>query len=117
MGLILTYVLTFGGAAVAIFRPYVGVLIYVCFAIMRPEQLWYWSVRLGNYSRIVAIAFLVGWLLHGFGNWKLGKAWTVILPLIGFWIWLFVCLAAARDTALAWREVEILSKIILPVDL
>lgn len=115
MGLLFTYILTFGGAAVSIFRPYVGLLIYICFAIIRPEQLWFWSVKPGNYSLIIGIAFLLGWAFHGFGNWNLGKAWAVILPLMGFWAWLFVSLQGAAHPEVAWPEIVILSKIILPV--
>ena len=71
-GLLLTYALTFGGAVISLYRPFYGLLIYVSFAILRPESLWHWSVPAGNYSRIVAIAVLIGWALKGFGNWRLG---------------------------------------------
>ena len=67
-GLIFTYVLTYGGALLAVFNPYVGLLIYVCFAIIKPEAMWHWNVPIGNYSRIVAIGLLLGWLLNGMGN-------------------------------------------------
>ena len=40
-----------GGA----FRPFVGLLIYFCFAILKPDALWSWSVPPGNYSRTIAI--------------------------------------------------------------
>ena len=73
-GLILTYFLTYGGALVSLGRLFVGLLIYICFAIVKPEALWYWSVPRGNYSRIIAGALLVAWVLHGFGNWRLGRA-------------------------------------------
>ena len=36
-GLLFTYALTYGGAVVSLFNPFYGLLIYVCFAIMRPE--------------------------------------------------------------------------------
>ena len=32
-GLIFTYVVTYGGALVSLYKPYVGLLIYVCFAL------------------------------------------------------------------------------------
>ena len=43
-GLLFTYLLTYGGAVVSLFRPFHGLLIYICFAIIKPEALWYWSV-------------------------------------------------------------------------
>ncbi len=38
-GLIFTYVLTYGGALVSLFRPYYGFLVYVCFGLLKPEAL------------------------------------------------------------------------------
>src|SRR5207249_1975903 len=70
-GLIFTYILTYGGAIIAPFRPFAGLLIYICFATIKPEALWYWSVPKGNYSRIIAIALLLGWAAHGFGRFQL----------------------------------------------
>ena len=43
------------------------------FGILKPEDLWHWSVPAGNYSRIIAVALLIGWALTGFGNWSLGR--------------------------------------------
>src|SRR5438552_14025074 len=69
-GLALTYLLTFGGAVVGLFNPFLGLLIYIGFAILKPESLWYWSVPEANYSRIVASSLLVGWLMQQFGRWR-----------------------------------------------
>ncbi len=35
MGKLLTYLLTVGGSFLAIFYPFIGLLVYVCFAILR----------------------------------------------------------------------------------
>src|SRR5687768_1348935 len=86
-GLLFTYALTYGGAVVSLFNPWVGLLTYVAFAILRPASLWHWSVPPGNYSRIVAVALLVGWALNGFGNWNLGRARGILLCFVGFWCW------------------------------
>jgi probable O-glycosylation ligase (exosortase A-associated) len=69
-GLVFTLLMTYGGAAVALFNPFVGLLIYVCFAIVRPDSMWHWSVPQGNYSRFVALALLVGWTTQMFGRWR-----------------------------------------------
>lgn len=116
-GLILAYVLTYGGAALAIFSPSVGLLVYVAFAVLRPEALWAWAIPAGSrLSFKVAIAMLIGWLLRAFGNWELGRAWPVVAALIGY----FACslasaVVAASDKDLAWSYVIQLSKIVLPV--
>jgi putative inorganic carbon (hco3(-)) transporter len=99
-GLIVTYLLTYGGALVSLFNPFIGLLIYVCFAIIRPESMWHWSVPAGNYSRIVAIALLAGWAIHGFGNWRWGKG--------------ALSATQAPDSERSWAFLESLGKIILP---
>ena len=82
-GLLFTYLLTYGGGLVSLFHPFVGLLIYICFAIIKPEALWYWSVPAGNYSRIVFGALFIGWGMAGFGSWRLGRAWPPALGLVG----------------------------------
>src|SRR5947207_9680144 len=78
-GLIFTCALIYGGAVTSLLRPFYGFLIYVTFATLRPKVLWFYSVPRGNYSRIVAVAFLLGWLLHGAGSWAFGKASAVVM--------------------------------------
>src|SRR5688572_14583917 len=114
-GLIFTYALTYGGAALSLFNPFYGLLAYVTFAILRPEHLWPWSVSVGNYSRVVAIAMLVGWGLHGFGNWNFGAARPFAWTLLGYWGWIIVSAVGADNQAVAWNYVEMHSKILLPV--
>ena len=115
MGLLFTYGLTYGGAFVSLFNPFIGLLIYICFAILRPEQLWFFSVPQGNYSRIVAVALLIGWLFRGFGSWKFGRATPVVMSLIALMAWttLSAGMIAGNQTP-AWTYVEILAKIVLP---
>ena len=114
MGLIFTYALTYGGAVASLFDPYIGLLIYVCFSIIRPESLWPWSVPHGNYSRIICIALLIGWVLNGFGNWQFGRARAVVGFLIAFWAWVLISslTAAQPSVSLAWAEE--LTKVVLP---
>src|SRR5947209_1441846 len=86
-GLIFTYALTYGGALISLTNPYIGLLIYICFAIIKPPALWFFSVPLGNYDRIIAIAMLIGWVLQGCGNWQLGRARVILVSLFGYYIW------------------------------
>jgi probable O-glycosylation ligase (exosortase A-associated) len=115
-GLLFTYLLTFGGGAAALFRPFIGLLVYVCFSILRPEALWPWAVPPGNYSKIVAIALLLGWAFKGFGRWQLGRAQAVMVMLAAFALWAVVALNfATADREAAWTMVEELLKVIIPV--
>ena len=57
-GLIFTYGMTAVGAVGGLVSPFFGLLVYVCFAIVRPDYMWFWSVPQGNYSRIIAVAML-----------------------------------------------------------
>ena len=114
-GLIFTYLLTYGGAVASLFNPFIGLLVYVAFAILRPDSLWSWSVPPGNYSRIVALALLAGWAVHGFGSWSFGRARGVVLAMLGFWAWMVVSALAAPNQDVALRTyVEPLSKVLLP---
>lgn len=113
-GLIFTYLLTYGGAVASLFNPFIGLLIYICFAIVKPDCMWFWAVPQGNYSRIVAIALLLGWVFQGFGDWRLGRARGIVLALVGFWGWMVVATAFAQDPEVAWASIESISKIFLP---
>jgi probable O-glycosylation ligase (exosortase A-associated) len=112
--LLFTYLLTYGGALASLCYPFVGLLIYVCFAIIKPESIWPWAVPEGNYSRIVAIALLVGWVFRGFGTWQFGRAKPIVAALLGYWAWSVVGAYRASDHAIAWHFVEELTKIVLP---
>ncbi len=113
-GLIFTYGLCYGGALVSLFNPFVGLLVYVCFAIIRPEHLWYWSVPEGNYSRIVAMGLLAGWAVRGFGTWQFGRARGIVAAFIGYWAWSALSITWSIDRGVARDAVEMLTKILLP---
>jgi probable O-glycosylation ligase (exosortase A-associated) len=114
-GLLFTYLLTYGGSAVALFNPFYGLLVYVCFAIIKPEALWFWSVPAGNYSRTVAIAMLIGWAARGFGNWRLGRGRWITLAFVAYWLWaLLSALFGAEDQQRAFWYIESLGKVLLP---
>ncbi|MBI3466171.1 MAG: O-antigen ligase family protein [Planctomycetes bacterium] len=114
-GLIFTYVLTYGGALASLTNPFIGLLVYVCFAIIKPERTWPWSVPQGNYSRIVAIAFLIGWAAAGFGRWQFGRAKQIVTTLLLFVVWMVASASAAPDSTIAWDFAEIFFKTALPV--
>ena len=113
-GLLFTYVLTYGGSLVSLFRPYYGLLIYICFAIIKPDALWFWSVPAGSYSRIIAISLLIGWGLNGFGDWRFGRAKGIVVCLLMYLIWAVALVPRSVDNDLAMSFIEIHAKIVLP---
>lgn len=113
-GLIFTYAMTYGGSVVALFNPFYGLLIYICFAIIKPDALWHWSVPVGNYSRIIAIAFLVGWAIHGFGTVSIRRARPILYCFLGYWVWVAISTANSPNPELGWPFVVYLGKIVLP---
>src|SRR6185436_14780606 len=114
-GLLFVYGMTYGGAALSLFNPFWGFLIYVAFGNLKPDALWFWSLTPGNYSRIVAIGFLAGWLLHGMGSWKFGKAAGTVYCLLFYWAWMVMqaCITPAQKDA--WFTLDILSKVFIPL--
>jgi probable O-glycosylation ligase (exosortase A-associated) len=113
-GLIFTYALTYGGSVAALINPFYGLLIYVCFAIIKPDFLWSFSVPVGNYSRIIAIALLGGWAIAGFGRWDFGRAKLIVGSLVGFLFWNAASAAFSAEPDVAWTSVEALFKVVLP---
>jgi O-Antigen ligase len=113
--LVVTYLLTYGGAAASLFNPFIGLCVYIGFAVVIPEGLWFYSLPLGgNLSRIVAISLLIGWTFKGFGNWQFGKAHGIVMALVGYWLWCILgALAGGLDEA-AQKFVEELTKVVLP---
>jgi len=114
-GLIFTLALTASGALGSLFDPFIGLLVYVSFAIIKPESMWFYSVPSGgNYSRIVALSLLAGWAIHGFGNWDFGRGSRIVKIIVGFWLWAMVSAVLAPDQGLAWVFIREMAKIVLP---
>lgn len=113
--LLFTYALTYGGAGLSLVRPYAGFLVYVAFAIIKPDSLWSWAIPQGGYSRIVAAGFLFGWLINGCGDWRLGRGGVVLGCLAAYWAIMILGALAAPYPDLAWISVEPMAKVILPI--
>ena len=72
-GLIFTYLLTYGGAALALVNPYCGLMAYICVSLIKPESLWSGETPMPSLvalklrtpksvtSESSAIAFIVLW--------------------------------------------------------
>lgn len=115
MGLIFTYGLCYGGSVISLWRPYYGLLIYITFALIKPELTWYWSVPQGNYSRIIAFALLAGWAINGFGGLHFGKSKWIIAALVCYFLWGCLSAALSPELQIGFEFVEAQFKIILPV--
>ena len=113
LGLVITYVLTYGGAALALYRPFYGVLSYIALAILVPPKLWHWSVGVGNFSEIVAIAMIIGWAFHGC-SLQFGKGRTTALLFSAFWVWSAASYWASSRTEVGIEFVVIILKILIP---
>src|SRR5262245_23371874 len=57
---------------------------------------------------------LVGRVVSGTGDWRLGRATGITLSLVGFLLWMMLSATFAPDEDTAWKSVEDLSKIVLP---
>lgn len=115
MGLLFTYGMTICGSVLSLISPFHGLLIYVCFALVKPEALWPWDVGAGNYSRIVAVSMLLGWSYTRNANFRLGQAFPIALLLVVYWIWTIIGAFKAPLQDHAWAFTEILTKIAIPV--
>ena len=115
MGQVFVYALTFGGAGVALVRPYYGLLVYILFAVIRPHSLWHWVELPSNSSLIVALAMMVGWAVNGFGSLRFGRTRACTLCFVGFWLWavLSAILVAENQTRAFWY-LESMAKILIP---
>lgn len=113
-GLIYTYVATYLGAALAVFYPLLGLILFINFAIIQPPSMWYWSVPPSNYSEIIGGAMLIGWALKGFGDWRFGRGSASVLMLLGFLVWSIVCTVFSDMPQVGWNFVISIFKIVVP---
>ena len=100
-GLLLTYLLTFGGAGAALFNPFVGVCVYWIFDIVRPQYMFGWAGAQAPFSEIIAVATIAGWALKGFGNWRFGRGRIIVLLFAAYCAWAVLSALAAPDGAAA----------------
>lgn len=113
-GLILTYLLAFGGAAASLYQPLAGLFVYALFSIVRPQKMFAWAGDLSGMSEIVGVALLLGWLVKGFGSWGFGRARPIVLSLIAFYAWFTLSALFAADPGFAFGSVLERAKIVFP---
>jgi putative inorganic carbon (HCO3(-)) transporter len=113
IGLVVTCLLAYGGALVSLAYPYVGFLIYILFAILKPDYVWYDSVGPGNYSRVLGVGMLLGWALQGFGGLRFGRGGAIAAVLTAFWVWAGVSGALSAHPQAGWAFIVDIGKILL----
>lgn len=113
-GLLITYMITAGGALAALLNPFYGLLAYVCLAIIKPEAMWPWAVEPGRYSMILALSMLVGWSYSKRSKLLFAKSWSIVAALMGFLLWAVIGAIVAPNQGEAWAFVEALFKIAVP---
>ena len=101
-GYILTNILAYGGAVVALFHPFVGVCIYWGLEVVRPQYMFSFAGPQGRYAEAVAIGTLIGWAVNGFGNLKLGRARPVLWFLVAYMVWATLAAAASPEPDLSF---------------
>jgi hypothetical protein len=113
-GLVLIYLITFFGSIAALRKPVIGLLIYVGFAVLRPQFIWGFAGDFGGISLYVGIATLIGWAFNGFGSLKLGRGKSIVVALILYSVWFLISATQAVDTEMAYAEIEPLAKYVMP---
>ena len=105
-GLILIYAITVVGSIGAIFYPVIGLLVYVGFAVLRPQFIWGFAGDFNGISLTVGVATLIGWLLKGFGSVKMGRGKPIVIALILFAFWSVISATQAVDKDVAWKDLD-----------
>ncbi|GBD34925.1 hypothetical protein HRbin36_00028 [bacterium HR36] len=100
-GLIAAYIACTLAVTIGVLYPYVALLVYVAFAIVKPAEMWFWSLAGTHLSSITFSGLAVGWLLRGLADWRLGQAWAPMLALVFFWMWGWISWCNSTDPSLA----------------
>ena len=114
-GLILIYCVTVIASIAALRKPMIGLLVYVGFAVLRPEGLFGWAGDLGGISLIVGIATLIGWILTGCGSFRVGsRGRAIALSLVAFFVWSALSASQALNTEIAYATLITMAKFVMP---
>ena len=113
-GLVLTYILTAVGSVASLRRPLIGLYLYMGFAVLRPQAIFSWAGDISNVSLILGVSLLIGWVLNGFGSWRVGRARPILLTLLGYTAWYALATVSAARTEAAMPALIELLKIVLP---
>ena len=113
-GLLFTYLFTGGGSITGLFRPFYGFLVYVAFAIIKPEMMWPWAVPKGRYSFIIAMGMLLGWVWTKRASFNFGKSFGVAALLMAYLGWAWFDAFFPKNQIMSWDYVDRLARIAIP---
>jgi probable O-glycosylation ligase (exosortase A-associated) len=121
MGLYVTYLMAILGTSMGWLMPFIGLMVYYWFAILRPPFLWFWSFPnkwdVPRFSLYIGASTLIGWAIQGFGSLQglrgthIALFGLVIYILTGLFGWQVL----AVDPNRAWDLLDTQIKIIVMV--
>ena len=114
-GLLFAYALVAVGTVGSFRNPLIGLVVYILFAVLRPQALWGWAGGLDGLSLVVGVAMIAGWVIHGFGTWTFARGRNVLLALAVFTVWLFLSTLQANNPQVAADWVVSFLKILMPI--
>jgi O-antigen ligase len=99
----------------ALSRPYVGLIGYFGWAILKPEYLWAWSLPQDlGLQKYIAIATFLGWALQGFpGNSIRGSSLLACLGLVIYLLLSWVSSFQSHDPVQTGFFMSVIWKIVL----
>jgi len=99
LGLLASYIASAIALTVGCVYPYLALLVYVAFAVIKPSEMWFWSLSNANLSAIAFTGMFIGWLLRLLGNWRLGAGTLPVICLLAFWVWTVMSWCNATATS------------------
>lgn len=118
-GPLFVYFATFIAIGCSPLQPFIGVLVYIMFAIMSPNALWFYNLPptfLGTpygYSLVVAVPMLIGWIFKSLGDWNIGKAALPVCLLVIYYIWVWATSMFIGVPPRGWYTIELMFRLIL----
>jgi O-antigen ligase len=113
-GLLLIYLIVGLGFVGALWRPMIGLYVYMFLGVLRPKYMWGFAGNLESMSDYVGTAMLVGWAIHGFGSHRPQKGRFPIYAAGLFLLWTILSAAQAVDKTVAFAPLPDFLKILLP---
>lgn len=118
-GPLFVYTMTILGIACALPYPFVSVLVYIIFAVMSPNSLWFYSLSPTffnsgvGFSAAVGYPMIAGWVLQHCGNFRIGKAQLPLWLLIFYLVWATFVTQMAGMTPLGHETLMMMLRLLI----
>jgi O-antigen ligase len=113
-GLLFVYLLVGFGCVAALWRPTIGLYVYIFLGVLRPKYMWGFAGNLESLSDYVGGAMILGWAMQGFGSHRPEKGRFPLYAAGLFLLWNILSAAQAIDTAVAFAPLPDFLKILVP---